>query len=59
MATTIGRTVPLLPVAPDRAESKLEARVARIFDKGGSGNQAEQEDSTSVGEGANIQPVVE
>ncbi|GKA56026.1 hypothetical protein Tco_0755098 [Tanacetum coccineum] len=59
LATTIGRTVPLLPVTPDRAESELEASVDRIFDEGGSGNQAEQGDSVGVGEGANIQPVVE
>ncbi|GJV82814.1 hypothetical protein Tco_1522712 [Tanacetum coccineum] len=43
--TTVGRTVSLLPVAPDRAESELEASVERIFDEGGSGNQAEQGDS--------------
>ncbi|GKA52064.1 hypothetical protein Tco_0745260 [Tanacetum coccineum] len=35
--TTIGRTVPLLPVAPDHAESKLEASVKKLFDEGGSG----------------------
>ncbi|GJW27269.1 ribonuclease H-like domain-containing protein [Tanacetum coccineum] len=59
LETTIGRTVPLLPVAPDRAESELEASIDRLFDEGGSGNQAEQEDSAGVGEGANIQLVVE
>ncbi|GKC38384.1 hypothetical protein Tco_1050768 [Tanacetum coccineum] len=32
--TTVGRTVPLLLVAPDRAESELEASVERLFDKG-------------------------
>ncbi|GJW84370.1 gypsy type transposase [Tanacetum coccineum] len=36
LQTTVGRTVPLLPVAPDRAESELEASVDRLFDKGGS-----------------------
>ncbi|GJU67762.1 hypothetical protein Tco_1254021 [Tanacetum coccineum] len=59
LATTIGCTVPLLPVAHDRAESELEASVDRLFDEGGSGNQAEQGDSAGAGEGANIQPVVE
>ncbi|GJX60296.1 hypothetical protein Tco_0291686 [Tanacetum coccineum] len=32
--TTIGRIVSLLPVAPDHAESELEASVERLFDKG-------------------------
>nr|GEW02826.1 transposase, MuDR, MULE transposase domain protein [Tanacetum cinerariifolium] len=35
--TTVGRTVPLLSVAPDRADSELEASVERLFDEGGSG----------------------
>ncbi|GKD54469.1 hypothetical protein Tco_1287856, partial [Tanacetum coccineum] len=43
--TTVGRTVPLLSVAPDRAESELEASVERLFDEGGNGNQTEQGDS--------------
>ncbi|GJY39263.1 hypothetical protein Tco_0425627 [Tanacetum coccineum] len=38
---------------------RIEARVDKLFDKGGSGNQAKQEDSAGVGEGANIQPVTE
>ncbi|GJU02286.1 gypsy type transposase [Tanacetum coccineum] len=59
LATTIGCNVPLLSVAPDRAESELEASIDRFFDEGGSGNQAEQGDYAGVGEGANIQPVVE
>ncbi|GJU95073.1 hypothetical protein Tco_1319829 [Tanacetum coccineum] len=59
LATTIGRIVPLLSVTPDRAESELEASVDRLFDEGGSSNQAEQGDSAGVREGANIQPVVE
>ncbi|GJX33470.1 hypothetical protein Tco_0243325 [Tanacetum coccineum] len=57
--TTIGRTVPLLLIAPDRAESELEASVERIFDEGGSGNQTEQGDFARGGHDANIQPVVE
>ncbi|GKC22350.1 hypothetical protein Tco_1024500, partial [Tanacetum coccineum] len=32
--TTIGRTIPLLPVAPDHAESELEASVEKLFDEG-------------------------
>nr|GEW68588.1 transposase (putative), gypsy type [Tanacetum cinerariifolium] len=57
--TTIGRTVPLLLVAPDRADNELEASVERLFDKGGSGTQTEQGDSRRGGLDANIQPVVE
>nr|GEV46399.1 hypothetical protein [Tanacetum cinerariifolium] len=57
--TTIGRIIPLLPVAPDRADSKLKASVERLFDEGGSGNQTKQGDSTRGGPDANIQPVVE
>ncbi|GJT79806.1 hypothetical protein Tco_1054148 [Tanacetum coccineum] len=56
--TTIGRTILLLPVAPDRAESKLEATVERLFDEGGSGNQTEQGDSTGGEKDAHIQPVI-
>ncbi|GKG00715.1 hypothetical protein Tco_0302405, partial [Tanacetum coccineum] len=47
--TTVSRTISLLPVAPKRAESELEASVERLFDEGGSGNQTEQGDS-AVGE---------
>ncbi|GKF38888.1 hypothetical protein Tco_0118949, partial [Tanacetum coccineum] len=43
--STIGRTIPLLPVAHARAESELDASVERFFDEGGSGNQTEQGDS--------------
>ncbi|GJX33474.1 hypothetical protein Tco_0243329 [Tanacetum coccineum] len=46
-------------IAPDRAESELEASVERLFDEGGSGNQTEQRDSAGGGQDANIQPVVE
>ncbi|GKB96595.1 hypothetical protein Tco_0982732 [Tanacetum coccineum] len=59
LETTIGRTVPLLPVAPDRAESELDASVERLFDEGGSGNQTEQGDSAGGGKDADIQPVIE
>nr|GEV48468.1 hypothetical protein [Tanacetum cinerariifolium] len=57
--TTIGRTVSLLPVSLDRAGSELEVSVDRLFDEGGSDNQAEQEDSSGGEQDANIQPVVE
>ncbi|GJX85050.1 hypothetical protein Tco_0335824 [Tanacetum coccineum] len=59
LETTVGLTVPLLPVAPDHAESELEASVDKLFDKGSSGNQAGQGDSAGVRDGANIQPVTE
>ncbi|GKG16256.1 hypothetical protein Tco_0358579, partial [Tanacetum coccineum] len=37
--TTVGRTVPLISVAPACAESELDASVDMIFDDGGSGTQ--------------------
>ncbi|GKF65052.1 hypothetical protein Tco_0188500, partial [Tanacetum coccineum] len=56
---TVGRTVPLLPVAPDRAESELEESVDRLFEEGGSGNQTKQRDfAGGGGQGVNIQPVI-
>ncbi|GJQ95044.1 hypothetical protein Tco_0006183 [Tanacetum coccineum] len=39
--TTVGRVVLLLPVAPARSLSELEASVDKLFDKGGSGGQME------------------
>ncbi|GJY74047.1 hypothetical protein Tco_0478478 [Tanacetum coccineum] len=57
--TTVGRVVPLLPIAPARAESELDASVDKLFDEGGSGNQAEQGDSASGGHGVGIQLVSE
>ncbi|GKF18725.1 hypothetical protein Tco_0063643, partial [Tanacetum coccineum] len=39
--STVGRVVPLLPVAPARAESELEASVDRLFDEGGSADQGD------------------
>ncbi|GKA83263.1 hypothetical protein Tco_0804858 [Tanacetum coccineum] len=59
LQTTVGCTVPLLPAAPDRAESKLEASVDRLFDEGGSGNQTEQGGFAGSGRGADIQLVSE
>nr|GEV29768.1 hypothetical protein [Tanacetum cinerariifolium] len=46
-------------IAPDRADSKLEASVERLFDEGGSGTQTEHKGSIGVGADANIQPVIE
>ncbi|GKE12954.1 hypothetical protein Tco_1416505, partial [Tanacetum coccineum] len=47
--TTVEHVVPLLPIAPARAESELDASVDGLFDEGGSGNLAEQGDSASGG----------
>nr|GFB65374.1 hypothetical protein [Tanacetum cinerariifolium] len=58
LETTVGRIVPLLPVAPDRSENELDASVDKLFDKGGSDAQMEQGDSAD-GRGEqsmNIQP---
>ncbi|GKC00983.1 hypothetical protein Tco_0987119 [Tanacetum coccineum] len=57
--TTFGRTISLLLVAPDHAESELEVCVERLFDEGGSGNQTKQGDSVGGGKDADIQPVIE
>nr|GEW26254.1 hypothetical protein [Tanacetum cinerariifolium] len=59
LETTVGRTVPLLPIAPDHVETKLEASVNRLFYEGGSGHQTEQKDSAGGGQDANIQLVAE
>nr|GEV28962.1 hypothetical protein [Tanacetum cinerariifolium] len=47
LESTVGRVVLLLPIAPARASSELEASVDKIFDEGASGD----------GQGADIQPV--
>ncbi|GKE27494.1 hypothetical protein Tco_1442878, partial [Tanacetum coccineum] len=57
--TTVRRVVPLLPIAPAHGESELEDSVDRLFDEGGSGDQAEQGDSASGGQNAGIQFVSE
>ncbi|GJY81600.1 hypothetical protein Tco_0494351 [Tanacetum coccineum] len=54
--TTVGRTVPLLPVAPVHAESNLDASVDRLFDEGGSGTETEHGDS--VGGGGDEQDII-
>nr|GEY11711.1 hypothetical protein [Tanacetum cinerariifolium] len=57
LETTAGRVVPLLPVAPDRSSSDLEASVDKLFDEGGSGEQADQGDFASSGHGVGVQLV--
>ncbi|GKF30115.1 hypothetical protein Tco_0096457, partial [Tanacetum coccineum] len=53
--TTVGRVVHLLPVAPARGESEMEDSVDKLFDEGGSDDQAEQGDSVGGGQGVGIQ----
>nr|GFB51809.1 hypothetical protein [Tanacetum cinerariifolium] len=57
LETTVGRVVQLLPVAPDRSSGKLEASVDKLFDEGGSGEQADQGDSIGGGHGVGVQLV--
>ncbi|GJU40371.1 hypothetical protein Tco_1193328 [Tanacetum coccineum] len=57
--TTVGRVVPLLPVAPARGKSELEDSVDKLFDEGGSDDQVEQGDSAGGGQGVGIQFVSE
>nr|GFB05554.1 transposase (putative), gypsy type [Tanacetum cinerariifolium] len=59
LKTTVGRTVPLLSVAPERGEIELDASVDKLFNEGGSGAQTEQGDFAGGGgeQGMNIQPV--
>ncbi|GKC02015.1 hypothetical protein Tco_0993625 [Tanacetum coccineum] len=54
-----GRVVPLLPVAPARSSSDLEASVDKLFDQGGSGEQGEHGDSVGGDQNAGIQFVSE
>ncbi|GKB99785.1 hypothetical protein Tco_0985922 [Tanacetum coccineum] len=56
---TVGCTIPLLPVTPNRSASELEASVDKLFDEDGSGNQMKQGDSTGGGGGVIIQPTIE
>nr|GEY70029.1 hypothetical protein [Tanacetum cinerariifolium] len=59
LQNTIGRTVSLLLVVLDCADSELETSIDRLFNEGGSGSQAGQGGSACVREGTNIQPVTE
>nr|GEZ35337.1 hypothetical protein [Tanacetum cinerariifolium] len=54
LEVTVGRTVLLLPVAPDHFDSELEASVNRLFDEGGFGVGGEQEIGTGVATGVRI-----
>nr|GEU39415.1 hypothetical protein [Tanacetum cinerariifolium] len=58
LEATISRTVLLLLVAPDRAESELDASVERLFNEGDSGNQTEQVDFIDGGKDVDIQLVI-
>nr|GEU30034.1 alkylated DNA repair protein AlkB homolog 8 [Tanacetum cinerariifolium] len=51
--------VSLLPVAPDRSLGELKASVDKLIDERGSGEQAEQGDSTSGGHSVGIDVVAE
>ncbi|GKC30841.1 hypothetical protein Tco_1038135, partial [Tanacetum coccineum] len=53
--STVGRAVPLLPVAPARAASELEASVDKLFDEGGGANQGDS--ATGGSNDAEIEPV--
>nr|GEV62200.1 hypothetical protein [Tanacetum cinerariifolium] len=57
LETTVGHVVPLLSVAPDRSSGELEASVDKLFDEGGSGEQADQGDSAGGGHGVGVQLV--
>nr|GEY50919.1 hypothetical protein [Tanacetum cinerariifolium] len=57
LETTVGHVVPLLPVAPDRSSGEFEASVDKLFDEGGSGEQADQGDSAGGGHGVGVQLV--
>nr|GEX47472.1 hypothetical protein [Tanacetum cinerariifolium] len=59
LETTVGRVVPLIPVAPDRSYGELEASVEKLFGEGGNGEQAEHGDSASGGHGFGIDVVAE
>nr|GEU48528.1 hypothetical protein [Tanacetum cinerariifolium] len=57
LETTVGRVVSLLPVAPDCSSGDLEPSVDKLFDEGGSGEQADQGDSAGGGHGFGVQLV--
>ncbi|GKB11327.1 hypothetical protein Tco_0845250 [Tanacetum coccineum] len=52
--TTVGRVIPLLPVAPARASSELKASVEKLFDERGSCSHTERGNSVSGGHGIDI-----
>nr|GEU99598.1 transposase (putative), gypsy type [Tanacetum cinerariifolium] len=51
LETIVGRVVPLILVAPDRSSGELEASKDKLFDEGGSDEQADQGDFASGGHG--------
>nr|GEW15641.1 hypothetical protein [Tanacetum cinerariifolium] len=51
LETTVGRTVSMLSVAPERDEIKPDASVDKLFDEGGSATQTKQGDFASSGVG--------
>ncbi|GJR33733.1 hypothetical protein Tco_1209417 [Tanacetum coccineum] len=53
--STVGRIVLLLPIAPARAESELEASVNKLFDEGGGADQGDS--ATGGGNDVEIEPV--
>nr|GEW84007.1 hypothetical protein [Tanacetum cinerariifolium] len=55
--TTVGRVVPLLPVAHAHSSSELAASVEKLFDEGVSSGHVKQGDSASGGQGAGTQLV--
>ncbi|GJZ32110.1 hypothetical protein Tco_0577546 [Tanacetum coccineum] len=57
LETIVGRTVPLLPVAPVRSEASLEDSVNRLFDEGGSGNQVDS--AIGIDQNILVKPEVE
>ncbi|GJZ89549.1 hypothetical protein Tco_0661331 [Tanacetum coccineum] len=56
--TTVGRVIPLLPVAPARASSELKASVEKLFDERGSCSHTERGNSVSGGHGIDILQVI-
>ncbi|GKG06730.1 hypothetical protein Tco_0329699, partial [Tanacetum coccineum] len=48
LAATVARTVPLLPIAPDRGESELDVSVDKLFDEGGSGTQPRRQRKRNI-----------
>ncbi|GJU68193.1 putative reverse transcriptase domain-containing protein [Tanacetum coccineum] len=54
--STVGRVVSLLPVAPARAKSELEANVDKLFDEGGGADQGDS--ATGGSKDAEIEPVM-
>nr|GEW13907.1 transposase (putative), gypsy type [Tanacetum cinerariifolium] len=40
LQTIVGRTIPLFPVTPDHADSKMETSIDKLFDEGGIGSKA-------------------